>query len=132
MKILVAVLLICMAMASMVSCAEDSLITLTAPHPLQAGEAAFLEIKLGSIDRGLRVEIETEAGRRLGVLSPFGVRSGKDAGTYTVPVPSDAIVKDRLKVRIIINDGRTKRTPAHEEIRSVILKIDEPRPQTRP
>jgi len=104
--------------------------TLTMPHSLRANELVFLEIKLGSLDRGLRVDVETESGRSLGAISPFGVRSGKDAGTYTIPVPADALVKDSLRVRLMINDGRTKRSPAHEEIRSVVLKTGQ-QPETK-
>ena len=91
-------------------------------RPLGAGEAAFLEVQIGTIGRGQSVEI-TAAGRSLGVISPFGVRAGQDAGTYTVPVPPDAIRDGRIALRLTVRQGDTARPPTREEVRGVTLSI---------
>jgi hypothetical protein len=60
-------------------------------------------------------------------ISPFGVRSGQDAGTFTLPVPADAIRNGRLFVPLSITQfGAPPHTPTAEEVRSV-RETDRPR-----
>ena len=73
--------------------------------------------------RGQTIEIATAAGRSLGVISPFGARVGQDAGTYTVPVPADAIRDGRIAVRLTIRQGDATRAPTTEEVRGMKLSI---------
>jgi len=64
--------------------------------------------------------LTTASGQELGVISPFGVRIGQDAGTYTLPVPADAIRDGRIAVRLTITqDGAPPRRPTAKEVRSV-------------
>src|SRR6266850_1301481 len=70
--------------------------TLVLSHPLRAGEIAWIEVQVGPIGRGQEIDVTTAAGQELGVISPFGVRRGQDAGTYTLPVPGDAIRDGRF------------------------------------
>jgi hypothetical protein len=65
--------------------------TLPLPHPLGAGETAWIEVKVGPISRGQEINVTTAPGQELGVISPFGMRFGQEAGIYTLPVPADAI-----------------------------------------
>ena len=99
-------------------------VTLAMPHALRAGEAVWIELKVGSIARGAEIEISTTAGQFLGVVSPFGIRSGEDAGTYTVPVPPNAISDNRLCLRLTLKtENNEKRAPTTKEVREVRLKI---------
>jgi hypothetical protein len=98
--------------------------TLELPRPLAAGETAFIEVQVGPIGRGRTIEVTTASGQPLGVVSPFGVRAGQDAGTYPVPVPKDAIRDGRLSIRLTISQpGGSPRAPTADEVRSVKLGI---------
>jgi hypothetical protein len=58
------------------------------------------------------------------VVSPFGVRTGQDAGTYPVPVPKAAIRDGRLSIRLTISQpGGPPRAPTGEEVRGVKLGV---------
>jgi hypothetical protein len=101
--------------------AQDT--TLTLPHPLAAGETAWIELQLGPIGRQ-EIDITTAAGQQLGTVSPFGPRAGQDAGTYAFPVPADAIRDDRLAVRITITQPNgPPRAATEQEVRSVKLTV---------
>lgn len=98
-------------------------LTLVLPHALRMGETAWLLVRLGAIDHN-EVRITTQEGRLLGAISPSDVRSGKPAGTYTIPVPPEAFHNGRLALRIsVVQSGRATRAPTKEEVRSVRLLI---------
>lgn len=105
--------------------AKERAMTLTLTHPLRTGESAFLEVRLGPIRRGQQIYVTTAAGERLGVISPFGVRPGQDAGTYTLPLPPLAIHGDRVCVALAISqlDGGRPRVPTAQEVRGVKLVV---------
>jgi hypothetical protein len=94
------------------------------PRPLAAGETAFIEVQVGPIGRGRTIEVTTAAGQPLGVVSPFGVRTGQDAGTYPLPVPKDAIRDGRLSIRLTISQpSGASRAPTADEVRGVKLGV---------
>jgi hypothetical protein len=98
--------------------------TLQLPRPLAADETAFIQVQVGPIGRGRTIEVTTAAGQPLGTVSPFGVRTGQDAGTYPVPVPKDAIRDGRLSIRLTISQpGGSARAPTVDEVRSVKLGV---------
>ena len=100
--------------------------TLTLPHPLRAGETAWIEVQVGAIGRQ-EIDVTTASGEMLGTISPFGVRVGHDAGTYILPVPQDAIRDGRLSLRLTISQaGAPSRTPTADEVRSVKLGVAPP------
>jgi hypothetical protein len=104
--------------------ASADAMTLVLPHPLRAGESAWIEVQVGPIGRGQEIDVTTAAGRELGVISPFGLRRGQDAGTYALPVPGDAIHDGRVSVRLMITGfGAPPRAPTAEEVRSVKLSV---------
>ena len=101
--------------------------TLQLPHPLAAGETAFIQVQVGPIGRGRTIEVTTAAGQPLGTVSPFGVRAGQHGGTYPLPVPRDAVRDGRLSVRLTISQfGAPPRAPTAEEVRSVKLSLGPP------
>jgi hypothetical protein len=97
-------------------------LTLALPHPLRDGETAGIEVHLGPIARGRFVTVTTASGEPLGTISPFGTRVGEDAGTYTLPVPADAIRNGRVAIRLSISRaGSPPRPPTEQELPSVRL-----------
>lgn len=102
--------------------------TLRVPHPLAPGGVVWLQVQVGALGRDQQIDVTTDTGRMLGTISPFGVRSGQAAGTYTLPVPSDAIKDGHLSVRLTISQaGSPPRTPTAEELRGVKLIIPDTR-----
>lgn len=106
-------------------CADEGrVLTLTLPRPLATGETTFIELKLGAVERAAEIEVATTSGRFLGVVSPFGIRSGEEAGTYTIPLPTDAFLDGRVSLRLTLSlHGQAKRAPTTKEVRAVRLKI---------
>jgi hypothetical protein len=104
--------------------APGRVVDLVLPRSLNEDEAVAVELTLGVLERGNEIRVETASGKLLGVISPYGIRSGQEAGTYTVPVPADAISDNRVSLRIILDRHRRgKRAPTAQEVRSVKLKI---------
>ena len=130
MRVLLAVPAFFVLLGQLAFAVDGRTMTLALPHPLRAGETAWLEVRLGVLERGVEVEIATAAGQSLGVISPFAIRSGRQAGTYTVPVPADAIADGRLSLVVSLNqNGHPKRAPTAKELKRIRLKIRQtPRP----
>jgi hypothetical protein len=104
-------------------------LTLALPHPLGAGETAFIAVELGTISKGQTIDVTTAAGQPLGTISPFGARPGQHAGTYTLPVPADAIHDGRLAIRLTITQpGGPPRAPTAQEVRGVKVGIGGAKP----
>ncbi|HEX4631199.1 MAG TPA: hypothetical protein VH188_09560 [Chthoniobacterales bacterium] len=99
-------------------------IELLLPRELGRGDAAFLQVELGTLPRGREVHLTTASGRELGVISPYAMPAGRDAGIYNVPVPSDVFVERRLIVRLSLNTSdRRERAPTADEVKNVWVKI---------
>jgi hypothetical protein len=122
---MLAVTLLSLALlAQTASAAQGRLVTLALPHAPGDGEVVWLEVKVGRIQRGAEIEVSTTEGQTLGVISPYGIRSGAEAGTYNVPVPPDAIKGGRLKLRVTLNRyGRAERAPTAKELKGLRVKI---------
>lgn len=102
---------------------------LTLPHPLRQGEAVVLAVTVGRISRGQTVEIATADGRLLGTAAPFGPQRGQGAGTFTIPVPTEAMRDGSLalRLRVIIHDA-PPRPPTAEEVPELRLSVIGPPP----
>jgi hypothetical protein len=104
--------------------APGRVVDLVLPRSLNDGEGVSVELTLGVLERGAEVRVETISGRLLGTISPYGIRSGSEAGTYTVPVPTEEVSNDRVSLRIILDRHRRgKRAPTTQELRNVKLTI---------
>ena len=98
-------------------------VNLVLPRSLNENEGVAVKLKLGVIERGAVIQVKTISGKTIGTISPYGIRSGKEAGTYTMPVPTKEISNNRVSLRITLNYGRVKRAPTTQELRSVKLSI---------
>jgi hypothetical protein len=106
------------------ACAAEGDRLLVLPRHLQPGETAVIEVQVGGIVRGQEIHITTDSGRELGVISPFGVKSGQPAGTYPIPVPPGAVEGRDVTVHLTITgNGAQPRAPTAQEIRSVEIVI---------
>ena len=97
--------------------------TLTLPHALRPGETATLVVSVGVIPKGARIEVTTPSGRSLGTISPYGIRAGRESGTYTVPIPSDAIAGRRVRVLLYLVFADRRRAPTEKEVKHVIVRV---------
>jgi len=118
--------LLAIALLTQAATAQDSSagqeLTLALPHPLATGERAWIEVQLGAISKGRVVNVTTASGLLLGTISPFGARPGQNAGTFTLPLPADAIRDGRVTVRVTISQpGGPPRAPTAQEVRAVTI-----------
>ena len=104
---------------------------LALPRRLQAGESLVVVVAVGELGRGQEILVSTSTGQTIGTISPFGIRSRQEAGSYVLPVPTSAVSNDVLSLELrIIGDG-PPRAPTAQEVKSVELRIT-PAPPTRP
>lgn len=100
--------------------------TLTLPQPFDAGDSAYIEVQVGVIGPGHEIEVKAADGRTLGVISPHGIRAGRAAGIYTLPLPADAICKDRVGIKLMITrSDAAPRSPTEEEVRGVRVVVND-------
>ena len=119
--------LLALALLVQTGSAPGRVVNLVLPRGLTEGEGLAAELTLGVLERGAEIQVETMSGKLLGVISPYGIRAGHEAGTYTVPVPAEAISNNRVSLRIILNrHPRGKRAPTTQELKSVKLTITPP------
>ena len=102
-------------------------VSLTLPHPPATGESVCLKVEVGEIGHN-QVHVTTSSGRELGTISTYGVRSGRPAGTYTLPVPADAMSDNHLTVLLTVIEGETERPATLREVKAVSLAIRPAKP----
>lgn len=98
-------------------------VNLVLPRALRAGESATLLVSVGVIPRSGEIEITTKSGKLLGVISPYGIRAGHESGTYTVPLPADAIDGRRVCLRVSLRANGKVRAPTMKEVKRVRVEI---------
>jgi hypothetical protein len=102
-------------------------VTLDLPHPPAQGETVWLKVDVGEIGRH-ELHVTTSNGRELGTISTYGVKSGRPAGTYTLPVPADAISSNHLTVLLVVIDGDTQRAATRREVKGVSVALQSAKP----
>ncbi len=104
--------------------AGDGRMSLHLPRPLRVGEAMLVEVEVGVLGAGAQLELHAGSGAPLGTISPHGVKPGRAAGTYVVPVPPEAASDGRLVLRIVVIDASGRpREPRAGEIRSARVVV---------
>ena len=98
-------------------------VTLDLPHELREGEAVWLMVTVGAIPGGAEIAITTPTGRPLGVISPYAIRRGQEAGTYTIPLPAAAISGRQVRLRLSLEHNGKQRAPTKKEVKKVEVKI---------
>jgi hypothetical protein len=98
-------------------------LVLTLPYALKPGETAWLLVEVGVIGH-TEVQLSTREGRPLGTISPFALREGSAAGTYTVPVPLDAFAEGKIALRLsLVQADGARRAPSPAEVKGIRLSI---------
>jgi hypothetical protein len=115
------VLLICGATVVPASAAPSGTTVLTLPRPPAANEAVWLSVRVGVLRRGAKVLVLSDDGAILGAISPFALRPGREAGTYTIPLPDPAVRQGRVAVRLVVEEGGVTRPATGGEVEDVAL-----------
>ena len=97
-------------------------ITLHLPHPPAPGESIWLKLKVGEIGRS-QLHVTTPDGRELGTIGTYGVKAGRAAGVYMLPIPPDVAVRGHLTVRLTVLSGYTARAATRQEVPEVRLSM---------
>jgi hypothetical protein len=97
-------------------------ITLHLPHALMAHQAMVATVRLGAVPRGTTILVQTADGRLLGTISPYAIVPGQEAGSYTVPIPADAVTDGEVTLFVGVEMSPTLlRAPHTDEVKSVTL-----------
>src|ERR1044072_6252994 len=108
--------------------APGRVVNLVLPRDMTTDDRLAVELKLGVLQRGDVIRVESMSGKLLGAISPYGLRSGEEAGTYTVPVPAELVSNKRVSLRIVLDhDSRSNAAPAKRVLSNVRLQIAPPR-----
>src|SRR5262249_49011808 len=103
---------------------EALTLTLTLPHAPARGEAIRVRVNAGVLPRGARLIVRTAAGKIVGTVSPYGIASGSKAGTYTIPVPMDALADGKVALSFELKDRDGKvRPPTRDELEGAELVL---------
>ena len=94
---------------------------LAVPRAPAAQEAVWLNVRVGVLPRGLRILVLSDDGKLLGAISPFAIVPGKEAGTYTIPLPDDAVQQGHVTVRLVVEERGVTRPPTGSEVEDVGL-----------
>ena len=97
-------------------------VTLSLPHPLARGETVWLIVGVGAIGHK-QLHVTTADGRELGTITAYGPKAGSTGGTYTLPVPADAIAEDHLTILLNIIEGETEHAATEHEVIGVRVSI---------
>jgi hypothetical protein len=92
---------------------------LALPRSAQARDQLALHVSVGVVPKGTEIDVYTASGALAGTISPFGVRGGRAAGTYTVPVPGGT-----RSVRLVVRRfGTPPHAPSAREVTRVRLAV---------
>lgn len=103
----------------------DGRVTLTLPREPAEGEAIVLRLSAGVLPRGAKVVVRTADGAIAGSVAPFGVRPGRKAGVYTVPIPTRAVKDGKVTLRyeVLEKGAKAGRAPARTEVEGSKLAL---------
>jgi len=101
--------------------AWDALQSLPLPRLPGADERVLIEVRLGRFNAGQELVLRGADGRLIGSVSPHGIRHRAASGSYSVPVPDDALTgarrKSMLRVSLRVERaGAASRAPRAEEV----------------
>jgi hypothetical protein len=126
MRRLAAALLALLALSSLGAwAAAAGQYTLVVPRAPHANETLGVQVRVGVLQHGSEIDV-TSGGVLLGTVSPFAIRGGHEAGTYTVPLTGVDGRGARVAIRLTLTHfGNRPRAPTAQEVRSVrIVYLD--------
>ncbi|MBV8976546.1 MAG: hypothetical protein JOZ13_04125 [Alphaproteobacteria bacterium] len=81
-----------------------------------------LLIDVGPLPRASAIAVRSENGKRLGSVSPFGVREAQAGGGYGFAVPPNLVQDGRVRIKLAVKHyGSALRAPSATEVRKVSL-----------
>ncbi|MBB6254226.1 hypothetical protein [Nitrospirillum iridis] len=99
-------------------------ITLDLPHPLMAGESAWIIVRVGPIGHA-QVDVSDAAGHLLGSVSLFAPHYGEEGGSHVIPLPAKATQGKRVTLRLTItHPSAPSRAPTDGEVRDVAVTVE--------
>jgi hypothetical protein len=102
----------------------NRVVEVTVPRGIAANETADLEVQTGVLTRGAQVDVRTPSGRLIGTISPFAIRPGQPAGTYSFPLTRDEIRDGHVTVCLSVRlAGQPARAPTPAEIGQVTIAL---------
>ena len=103
--------------------ARQRTIELTLPRPATSEEAIRVQVNARTLPRGTEIRVSMPDGTLLGTVSPYGAALGhQQAAIYSIPVPKEAIVKNRVQLRLEVDEpNKPPRAPRPVEVESVSL-----------
>ncbi len=101
--------------------AAARIVMLIVPRTVPASANLVLRVRAGVLPRSAEIDVYGD-GTLLGTVSPFALRGGHAAGTYTIPLPNRLAHRGRVAIRLVLTQaGAPPRAPTSRELRGVTL-----------
>ena len=100
-------------------------LTLALPRTPAPGEAIRVRVNAGVLPHGARIIVRTVTGKIAGTVAPYGVASGQEAGTYTIPIPAEAVSNGKLSLTFELKDrhGHVRAATQNEVLGAEVVLI---------
>ncbi len=118
------ILCLCMGASCSHPATPARMLTLDLPHSPSANEAIRAVVTVGVLPRDARIVVRTADGEIAGTISPFGIRPGRKAGVYMIPIPNGAVVDGKVSLRLeVVQKDAETRAPTKVEVEDVKLTL---------
>ncbi len=96
-------------------------VTLSIPKPPPPGEPLVIQVTVGELPRRARIEVRSAKGELIGSISPFGQGANRTGGAYTIPVPLELVINQKLPLWFIVQEDKAEssRIPTDAEVKDV-------------
>jgi hypothetical protein len=103
--------------------AASGTLILKLPRSPAAGEAVCVRISVGVLPRNARIVVRLDNGEIVGTVAPYGVRPNQKVGVYTIPIPTNAVLKGKVSLRLEVEEksAATTRAPTQAEVEDAKL-----------
>jgi hypothetical protein len=99
-------------------------VELILPRAAAADEAVWLKLRVGRLSEKSEIVVTTETGDFVGTASSSSAFAARDPGVYLLPLPRNAIVEGRVRVRFAVDQpGLGRRDVVSGEILGVELSL---------
>lgn len=106
--------------------AQQGMIELTLPRPVSSNERVWVEVRTRRLPEGAEIRVTAPDGTLFGTVSPYGapgtLRHEAATATYTIPLPTSAIVDDHVALCLEVDEpDKPPRAPWPVEVESLSL-----------